>query len=61
MEKLLTPTPRDRHMDYHKTTIALIAWLVWGGDKKTADEIGRDEYFSVIGSIKVGANVIFYF
>jgi len=34
-------------MDYHKTTIALIAWLVWGGDKKTADEIGRDEYFSV--------------
>ena len=38
-------------MDYHKTTIALIAWLVWGGDKKTADEIGRDEYFSVIGLI----------
>ena len=38
-------------MDYHKTTIALIAWLVWGGDKKTADKIGRDEYFSVIGLI----------
>jgi hypothetical protein len=38
-------------MDYHKTTIALIAWLVWVGDKKTADKIGRDEYFSVIGLI----------
>ena len=38
-------------MDYHKTTIALIAWLVWGGDKKTADIIGSDEYFSVIGLI----------
>jgi len=36
-------------MSYLKTTIALIAWLVWGGDKKTADEIGRDEYFFVIG------------
>jgi len=35
-------------MDYHKTTIALIAWLVWGGDKKTADEIGRDEYDFII-------------
>ena len=42
------PTQRDRHMDYHKTTIALIAWLVWGGDKKTADEIGRDEYDFII-------------
>ena len=51
MEKLLTPNQMDRHMDYHKTTIALIAWLVCGGDKKTADEIGRDEYISVIGLI----------
>jgi hypothetical protein len=47
----ITPTQRVKHMSYLKTTIALIAWLVWGGDKKTADEIGRDEYFSVIGLI----------
>ena len=47
----ITPTQRDIQMSYLKTTITLIAWLVWGGDKKTADEIGRDEYFSVIGLI----------
>jgi len=30
-------------MDYHKTTIALIAWLVWGGDKKTVAALYESE------------------
>jgi len=57
--KIISSTKTEQQMSYLKTTIALIAWLVWGGDKKTADEIGRDEYFSVIGLIIILTSIYF--
>ena len=42
-------------MDYHKTTIALIAWLVWGGDKKTQIKLAEMSMISL--SKNVNGNI----